>query len=46
MREDRNVPSVSGPAAAQARKPFVRPAVQDLGPLTLLTLTTDIPVDP
>jgi len=38
----------AAPAATgrEARKPFVRPAVHDLGSLTLFTLTTQIPVPP
>ena len=40
--------AASAPAAAgqETRKPFVRPAVHDLGSLTLFTLTTQIPVPP
>jgi hypothetical protein len=30
----------------QARKPFVRPAVEDMGGLTLVTLAVTIPVGP
>ncbi|HSU12790.1 MAG TPA: hypothetical protein VLK66_01715 [Longimicrobium sp.] len=33
-------------APAQARKPFVRPSVEDLGGLTLVTLTVSVPVGP
>ena len=32
--------------AQPTRKPFVRPSVQDLGGLALVTLVTSIPVGP
>jgi hypothetical protein len=35
------------PTTGQARRrPFIRPSVQDLGGLALVTLTTSIPVGP
>lgn len=42
MSEQRSTPSV--PEAGQkVRKPFVKPAVQDLGGLTLITLVGSLP---
>lgn len=41
-----DAPVAQRTAHPQARKPFVRPAVEDMGGLTLVTLAATIPVGP
>jgi len=41
-----DAPVAQHTAHPQARKPFVRPAVEDMGGLTLVTLAATIPVGP
>lgn len=39
-------PAATEQSAANAREPFETPTVQNMGGLTLVTLTTSIPVGP
>jgi hypothetical protein len=46
MPEQHTDAPVAPRKAVSARQPFVRPAVEDLGGLTLVTLAVSIPVGP